>query len=43
MDAGFINAGFMESIVAGHFMTLSTMAAMRDEKVFEAPDTFDIF
>jgi cytochrome P450 len=28
---------------AGHFMTLSTMAAMRDEKVFEAPDTFDIF
>jgi cytochrome P450 family 103 len=22
---------------AGHFMTLSTMAAMRDEKVFEAP------
>jgi cytochrome P450 len=28
---------------AGHFMTLSTMAAMRDEKVFEAADTFDIF
>jgi len=28
---------------AGQFMTLSTMAAMRDEKVFEAPDTFDIF
>jgi len=27
---------------AGHFMTLSTMAAMRDEKVFEArtPSTF---
>src|SRR5258707_12933296 len=24
-------------------MTLSTMSAMRDEKVFEAPDTFDIF
>ena len=28
---------------AGQFMTLSTMSAMRDEKVFEAPDTFDIF
>jgi cytochrome P450 family 103 len=25
------------------FMTLSTMSAKRDEKVFEAPDTFDIF
>ena len=28
---------------AGQFMTLSTMSAMRDEKVFEAPPTFDIF
>jgi cytochrome P450 len=28
---------------AGQFMTLSTMSAMRDEEVFEAPDTFDIF
>ena len=27
---------------AGQFMTLSTMSAMRDEKVFEA-DTFDVF
>jgi cytochrome P450 family 103 len=28
---------------AGQFMTLSTMSAMRDEEVFEAADTFDIF
>jgi cytochrome P450 family 103 len=28
---------------AGQFMTLSTMSAMRDEEVFEAPDIFDIF
>lgn len=28
---------------AGQFMTLSTMSAMRDETVLDAPDTFDIF
>ena len=28
---------------AGQFMQLSTMSAMRDERVFRAPDTFDIF